>query len=400
MQKRNFGNFICRLCGGSNLHEVVVLKSMPFTDEFVKKENIGKEYLNDIEIGVCSDCGITQNINDTDMANYYNDYEYSVGGSRKANKFMKILADRTKDTFFEDTSSLVPTVLEIGSGSGEQLEMFKSSGFCVIGVEPSEPLSKVANKKDILTLNNFFNDDLIKSIPSDFRELDCIISSYTFDHIPYINDTFKTINKILKDDGKLIVEVHDLDLITKRIEFCLFEHEHYIYLNKQTAMDLFRLNGFDIITFDLLSDEEKRANSLLIVAEKCRDKPLMASKVSIDVSLKLLSEKVFENIQNIDTWLEANRDKKIAGYGCGGRGVMTLAALKNYSFVDFVVDKNPKGENIYLPKTHLPVKNIMALKNNRVDYIIIFSYGYFDEIVEELTSYGYSRDQFISLLDF
>jgi hypothetical protein len=42
----------------------------------------------------------------------------------------------------------------------------------------------------------------------------------------------------------------------------------------------------------------------------------------------------------------------------------------------------------------------MALKNNRVDYIIIFSYGYFDEIVEELTSYGYSRDQFISLLDF
>jgi SAM-dependent methyltransferase len=373
---------------------------MPFTDEFIKKENVGKEYLSDIEISVCSFCGITQNVNDTDMDNYYNDYEYSVGGSAKAKKFMAVLADRTKDSFFNVASDSVPKVLEIGSGSGEQLEMYRNSGFSVIGVEPSKLLSRIANEKDIPTLNYFFNDDLIKSIPEEFRELDCIVSSYTFDHIPYINETFKTIDKILKDDGKLIVEVHDLDLIRKRNEFCLFEHEHYIYLNKKTAEYLFKLNGFNIITFDLLSDEEKRANSLLIVAEKCSDRSIVESKNVFDSGLETLNDKISKNIENIDSWLEANRHKKIAGYGCGGRGVMTLAALKNYSCIEFVVDKNPKGKNIFLPKTHLPVKEITALKDNKVDFIIIFSYGYFDEIIEELIPYGYRRDQFISLLEF
>ena len=47
---------------------------MPFTDEFVKKEDTGSEYIQDIEIAVCKKCGSTQNIYDTDMSDYYNDY--------------------------------------------------------------------------------------------------------------------------------------------------------------------------------------------------------------------------------------------------------------------------------------------------------------------------------------
>jgi SAM-dependent methyltransferase len=391
-------NKICRICNSSNLYEVATLIEMPLTDEFVNGNNIGKEYLFNIEIGICCNCGIVQNINDTNMDKYYKDYQYTIAGSKFANQFMDKIAYKIKKSYYSDID-YVPKLLEIGSGSGEQLMMFKKYGFEVIGVEPSEYLANYANLKDITTIQDFFHEEMLYKINS---QVDCILSSYTFDHIPYINKTFDAIKSILKPNGKLIVEVHDFNLIVERREYCLFEHEHYIYLNKDTADFLFRKNGFQIITFDLLNDNEKRANSLLIVAQINKDRN--------EVELKFEPKKEIEkynlnfNIQNtinkIDEWLEKNKDKVVIAYGAGGRGIMTIAALKNYQVFKYIVDLNPKGNDIYSPKTHIPVKKTSFLLNEKADLIFVFSYGYFNEIVESLSIYGYQKEQFISLLDF
>ncbi len=389
----------CRICGAQNLHEIVVLKNMPLTDEFVTKDRIGKEYSSDIKIGICGDCGVTQNLNDVNLDNYYNEYEYSVGSSKFANFFMDILAKRIKKNFYEDYSS--PTVLEIGSGSGEQLKMFKKYGFSVIGVEPSEYLASYANSNNTTTIKDFFYTGMINKIKKISPVVDCIVSSYTFDHIPYLIETFDAINSILSPDGKLIIEVHDLDLILHRKEFCLFEHEHYIYLNKITAENLFKKNGFKIITFNLLNTKEKRGNSLLIVAQKTNIK----SPIEIDVKkeiekVKNINIKIQNTINKIDNWIEDNKNKKIVAYGAGGRGIMTLSALEKYKNFEFIVDQNPKGKKIFSPKTHLPIYKPEILKTDKADLIFVFSYGYFEEIVESLSLYGYTKDQFVSLLDF
>jgi len=390
----------CRICDSRKLKEVVVLPLMPFTDEFVNNERKGQEYLSDITIVTCTECGITQNLNDTNMDNYYNDYEYSVGSSGFANQFMRTLASKVNNNYFNDID-FIPTVLEIGSGSGEQLEMFKTVGFNVIGVEPSSYLSNVSNKKGILTINDFFYDGMIKKIPKEFQKLDCIISSYTFDHIPYLNETFQALKKLIKQNGKLVIEVHDLDLIINRKEFCLFEHEHYIYLNKKTAKYLFEKNGFEILSFEILNDKEKRGNSLLIIAEL--NNRTIEKKIDVLNQISkvgTLNKNIYSTIEKIDNWLEKNKNKKIVAYGAGGRGVMTISALKNFSKFNYVVDKNPKGQDVFLPKTHIQVFKPEELSENIADLIFVFSYGYFNEIVAELKQYGYEKKQFVSLLDF
>lgn len=65
----------------------------------------------------------------------------------------------------------------------------------------------------------------------------------------------------------LIIEVHNLELIRQRNEFCLFEHEHYTYLNERTIKYLLNQNNFEVLTFNLLEENEKRANSLLLLPE-------------------------------------------------------------------------------------------------------------------------------------
>lgn len=390
----------CRICYDSRLNTVFQLDKMPFTDEFIQLEDLGTEFLSNIEIGICQNCGSVQNLNDTDMHEYYNEYTYSVQSSGFAMAFMSLLAKRIKSNFFSNQSS--PKVLEIGSGSGEQLKEFQLLGFEVIGIEPSQKLSDYANSNNILTLPIFFDENTTEVINSNFKKVDLVITSYTFDHIPMPSPVLENIHNILNDGGILVIEVHDLDLIKQRNEFCLFEHEHYTYLNEKTITYLLEKSGFEVLSFDILNQSEKRANSLLVVAKKLQDSKV-CKIINIEneiVNSKSLSSNIFNALEKFQNWLELNASKNIAAYGAGGRGIMTIAALKNPSFIKYIVDKNPKAENIYSPKSHLPVFSIDKLGESRVDLIIVFSFGYFDEIVEEVSrKYEYDKNQFISILD-
>jgi len=385
----------CRVCENTDLKTILLLSDMPFTDQFMNEHETGKEFLGNIEIGICTSCGSVQNMNDTDMEDYYNDYTYTVQSSSFAMNFMKTLAERIKENYFPNRDKI--TVLEIGSGSGEQLMEFKKLGAEVLGIEPSVKLSDYANSIGIKTITGFFDEyTLIEK-----RSFDVVVSSYTFDHIPHPRAALSNIYKILKDDGLVVTEVHDLELIKERREFCLFEHEHYIYLNQQTFTDILAETGFELLSFELLNTSEKRANSMISVAQKRTgkvNKPTFSIQKELS-SIVQLSDNIYSSIKNLDYWLEQNQDKKIVAYGAGGRGVMTLAAAKNADKICFMVDKNPKARDIWTPKSHIPVFGIEQLGKEKVDIVIVFSFGYFDEIVWECTQYGLQREQFISILD-
>ena len=389
----------CRICNSKELQTVILLKNMPLTDEFISREKIGKEFLGDIEIAICKSCGCSQNMNDTSMDDYYNEYTYSVQSSAFAIQFMQTLAERVKERYFKSVSS--PKVLEIGSGTGEQLLEFKKLGFEVIGVEPSEKLVEYANSIGVPTLHAFFDEYVAEKLPVEFQKIDLIISSYTFDHIPRPVTVLKKIHSILNPEGVMIHEVHDLGLIKKRNEYCLFEHEHYTYLNERTMSYVLGANSYEPDTFNLLSQNEKRANSLLVTSRKI----ISPKKYDVDIEFEsaeliLLNENVRNSIDRIQLWLKENAALKIVAYGAGGRGIMTIAALKDFSNISYIVDKNPKSENIYAPKSHLPVYGIDELKKNRADKILIFSFGYYNEIVSELgAKFNYKPQQFISILE-
>ena len=205
----------------------------------------------------------------------------------------------------------------------------------------------------------------------------------------------------MNPEGVMIHEVHDLGLIKKRNEYCLFEHEHYTYLNERTMSYVLGANSYEPDTFNLLSQNEKRANSLLVTSRKI----ISPKKYDVDIEFEsaeliLLNENVRNSIDRIQLWLKENAALKIVAYGAGGRGIMTIAALKDYSNISYIVDKNPKSENIYAPKSHLPVYGIDELKKNRADKILIFSFGYYNEIVSELgAKFNYKPQQFISILE-
>jgi SAM-dependent methyltransferase len=397
----------CRLCGSTSLQRFLHLPEMPFTDDFITPEALGSEFRADIDVFICTSCLSAQTQHDVDVGDYYEDYQYSVGGSSTASRFMRILAENTVARF--PASSASRKVLEVGSGDGEQLVAFKNTGCRVLGYEPSSVLCKVAEAKGIPTIQGLFTADSIHQLPDEFKEVDVVMLSYTFDHLPDPRAFTAAARAILnKDHGLLIVEIHNLEKIIERQEYCLFEHEHSIYLTEASVAKLCGLEGLTVIDFDLVPEADRRANSLIFVATP-NESQLAARAVKPSTPdafnhldhYSLIGANITSAIQNLDRFVDQMTadGKTLAGYGAGGRGVMTLAAMRSAPKLKYLVDKKPKRPGLVAPKSGVPLVSLDELASNPVDAILVFSFGYIDEIRREVSALGYQPDQFYSLLD-
>ena len=65
----------------------------------------------------------------------------------------------------------------------------------------------------------------------------------------------------------------------------------------------------------------------------------------------------------------------------------------------YVCDKNPGFHGRYTPGSHIPIHSPERLLTDPVDEVIVFSFGYFQEISEELKEFTNRGGKLISLLD-
>ena len=208
----------------------------------------------------------------------------------------------------------------------------------------------------------------------------------------------------LKKNGILGIEVHNASEISNRAEYCLLEHEHTIYLCKDSITVLLESLGFEILEVNPIQESKKRANSLIVVAKKI--------KYVENISLAIFKERKssFENFNNLQDNIKCFNEKidnfvyskknSIIGYGAGGRGVMTLSQMHSYHFFKALLDKNFDNRNVFTPKTHIPVVGPKALKNFNQNNVLVFSFGYFDEIVKDLINYGFKKEKIFSIKEF
>ena len=397
----------CRICGSPDLQKFAHFPNMPFTDDFVSPKQRGSEFKADINIFVCVQCLVVQTQHNVDCTDYYESYQYAVGDSALARRFMKIMAERLKCAYYPLTDG--KKVLEIGSGDGGQLLAFKETGCCILGYEPSSILCDISKKRGIPTIQGLFTFESVATLPPEFQHVDVVMLSYTFDHLPDPISFLKaTVSILNKKEGLLVVEIHNLEKIIERQEYCLFEHEHSIYLTEQTIHNICESVGLVVIDFDLVPEIERRANSLIFIAtpsgSKFSRKPIKprTPKKFSDLSFYAgVEEGISLGISNLEKFVDqmTMKNKKLIGYGAGGRGVMTLAAMQNAQKLAYVIDKNPNGIGLLMPKTGLPVYPIEHLRVDPADEILVFSFGYMQEIQKELSTMGYKHEQFHSLID-
>jgi SAM-dependent methyltransferase len=393
----------CRVCGSTSLRRWVHLPQMPLTDDLREDMEEQKLFLADIDVYVCQDCGVSQTMKVIDLDEYYKDYAYTVASSGFANRFMERLATSLFNKY-ELSSSC--TVLEVGSGDGKQLTYFQKLGADVFGFEPSSELCKRSEEIGVPVFQGLFSKESIRDVPAKYRNADVLLLTYTFDHIPepiYFLEAAKQM--VNPETGLLVIEVHDLEKIVERREYCLFEHEHFVYLTADTMREVLNRSGFELLSTELLPEAERRGNSLLIVATPSESKyaqryvePIKACK---PISFDTFNEDMMAGIRRLDDFVDAQiiAGKKVAGYGAGGRGVMTMAAMQSAHKLSYVCDNNASFHGFLTPKSNVIVQPPKYLEENPVDILLVFSFGYLQEIKEAVSSFENAPKEVISMLE-
>lgn len=399
----------CRVCGSRQVHGFLTVHDLPLAEGHVRPEDVAEVYTADLPLHWCRQCGVVQVLQDMDFDAYYEDYVYTVSHSPLMQTFMTEFATSVWRRF-----GLRPgdNVIEIGSSDGWQLKRFQDLGAHVLGFEPSAQLTAASRAIGVQTEQCLFTAETLDRIPPEFRPVHAVVSQYTFDHLPDPVDFLRTVAQVLDPErGVVVNEVHDFEKLYERREACLFSHEHFTYCTSESMARVFEAAGMRLLSTSLVPEAQRRGNSL-IAAAALAGAVFEADPAPITPTLLALrAQPAYDDFgQEIERSHRRLADhvramnaagRRVAGYGAAARGVTTMVVARlGVADVPCFFDLNPHLQGRLMPGSLIPVVAPERIAAWDVDEVIVFSYGYLQEIREQLADFIAAGGQVTSVLDY
>jgi hypothetical protein len=396
------------LCGSPKLSQILHFDAIPFFDEVVTRESRGSEFSYPMDLYFCTDCSSVQSQHDVNLVEYYHSYEYVASESPFIRTYMQALVEHCGRRFGLGAGD---KVIEVGAADGYLLSLFKDRSADTLGFEAAENLCQMAEKNGIPVVNALFTMDSLSLIPAEFTQTQLLVLLHTFDHLfdpaPFLDVVRQVLDPVR---GVFLLEVHDLQEIYLKHETALFGHEHATYLHYGSMKRFLERHGFRLVDFNFLPKEMCRGSSMLVAATLADSEVEEAPDLASFEDPRLDELRTFQDFQdsvarsfgNLREHIEAGRagGRRFAGYGGWGRGVTTLAmAGLSSEHLEFVVDGNPNLRGCFTPVTGFPIEAPASVSRDAVDEVIVFNYGYIEEIRHTLAGFIADGGKVVSVVD-
>ncbi len=392
----------CRVCH-TPIIKFFSLGEMPLVNSFLRKEQIPYEKKFDLSVGFCPKCFLVQLINTVSPEELFRNYIYFSSTSTLFLEYCKKTADYLTKRLNLNSKSLV---LEIASNDGAQLQYFKKFGIQILGVDPAKNIAKVANKRGIKTIPEFFNYAFAKKLKDKQKiQADLIYGVNVLAHVPEIIDFVKGVKLILKSKGTAIFEFPYIQGLMEN-KFDTIYHEHVFYYSLLALINLFKKADLCLYDVEITS---MQGGSLRIfishpgefkISENVKN--LIRQEIRDDFDKIKTYQKISENISRLKAEILSslekikNKGKKIVAYSAPAKGNILL----NYfgigsNYLDFIVDKSKAKQGLYVPGTHLLVYPPEKIYQEKPDYLLILCWNIAEEIKEQLKDYHSAGGRFI-----
>ncbi|MDH3972665.1 MAG: class I SAM-dependent methyltransferase [Deltaproteobacteria bacterium] len=190
---------------------------------------------------------------------YYPDEYHGKGGQERFNPLMEFFVNLSRrkrasivTAFTEGKSG---KILDIGCGRGVMLNILKKMGWQVCGTELSKKSSSFARERHEIEV-------ITKDISHcDFPEksFDIVTMWHVLEHLPAPFSTIEEVGRILKDGGRLIVEVPNFGGLQATFFankwFHLDSPRHIFHFNEKSLVKYIEKCGFQVIKRENLSWE-------------------------------------------------------------------------------------------------------------------------------------------------
>ncbi len=352
---------ICRVCDGRELTPVIDLGEQPWCNDFLTRDQIGKEPFYPLRVVYCQECSTAQLDYTVKKEIMFGDHTYLSGVTKSLSEHFRAVADEVDRNFFAGKSN--KSILDIGSNDGTQLKHFQSMGYDVLGVESSTGTADIANHSGVPTLNAFFNLETMQKIG---RKFDVFNAAGVFFHLEELHSVCDAIKFGLNEDGVFVVQFIYMKSIMENMAFDQIYHEHLLYYTLQTIEVLLKRHGLSMFDARLspihggsiigfIGHEGEHAPSQRLTAMReaeevsgCND---IEAYHAFDRRIRQMREKNLSYLANTK-----KEGKRIWGFGAPVKGNTML----NYfgvgpDTIEYLIEKNPLRRGLYSPGMHIPI---------------------------------------------
>lgn len=284
-------------------------------------------------------------------------------------------------------------ILEIGANEGVCIQELLNKGFVnVVGIDPAK---NIHSRHNLPIVCDFFGKDSLSLLQSKFSTYKLIYAFHCLAHIENIQGVFQAIYTLLCEDVVCIIEVGYFLKVLQNNTFDVVYHEHIDY-HTCTALDKFS-KQHNLVLFHI-KENNIQGGSMQLYFSKNKDIEIhesvaQARKAEQDAGLfdlpiltkwQVRIQKVCEDVRTIlHSFL--NNGKTIAGFGASAKSTTFMHHLRlSNQVLKYIIDDNVYKQNFLSPGLHIPIANIDKLKVDRVDYVLILSCNFVEDILKKL----------------
>jgi len=357
----------------------------PLANKYPKDVNeINNEFNALMEVHYCEKCLYVSLPCEVGRDIFFEDYYYLSSVNKELVDHFENLANKINDIGSK-------FILDVGSNDGILLARLLDKNIKCIGIDPSENVSDIANKKGLKTIVGFFDENSADFIKKNFGKPDMITASSVFTHMEDPSSFFKNCKSLLHKDGKLIIEVEYLADIVSNFSFerFYFDRPHYYSLN--SLIKLAEPFGFSLEDANLINIHGGSIRTIFS-RKKVIETSNSAKKILMDEKDYLSKEHIINKLDKFESSCRELKNKitelkntnvNFAAYGCPARfSTITNFADITKNDIPFVVDDSSLKQGRMSPGKHIPIRTFS--KDYNIDIYIVFAYEYIESIKKKI----------------
>jgi SAM-dependent methyltransferase len=393
------------MCNGVELTQFLDLGFTPPADQFLRKEQLREpEIYYPLPVVICSGCGLVQlgHVVSPEIL-YRRDYPYESSITRTGRNHWSEFANTTVKSLGLGSNDLV---VDIGSNVGTLLEAFRAAGTRILGVDPASNIVRIAEKRGVETINEFFSEDVARRIASEHGKAATITGTNVYAHVDDLAAFMRAIDILLTPGGVFIFEAPYLVNLINHLEYDTIYHEHLSYLSVKPLIAF--VQRFEMEVFDIQERDIHGGSFRVFISRKGKMpiSPVVAEFLTREEKLGLydlgqlqkFSAAVSQNREDL-TWLLKSlkhEGKRICAVSAPAKGMTLLNYCRiGTDTLDFVTEKSTLKIGRFTPGAHIPVVPDDELLQQNPDYALLLAWNFAEELMENLKDYRQRGGKFI-----
>ena len=366
---------------------------------FVTPDQFAAEPRFPLRVHVCVACCALQLLEIVDPQVLFGNYFYFSSAIDSLREHFRDYASEVVARFLNPERA---TAVEIGCNDGILLKPLADHQVRkVVGVDPATNIVNAIDDARITVVNAYFSSDTARRIRDAHGAADLVAANNVYAHIPEINDVTRGISELLSADGVFVFEVHYLGSVIDGLQYDMIYHEH-LYYYSLLALDA-HLARHDLVVFDLrripihggsiryyaCKSSSRHARAVTNRVKHLRHEELELGYNRVETferfarEIALRKDTLMELMQRV-----RQAGRTVAGYGASGRAntIIQYCGITG-DHVQYMIDDAPAKWGYYTPGSHLEIRSREALVSARPDYLLVFAWGYLNEIAAKCKDY-------------